>query len=161
MSAKGGIHRDHGPFVAKMMKDIEEAKAGNDELFISTPRWLTKQNSRSFGQDLVRNMNNAKQSIERENEWVKGRIISDEKLLAEHIEGQSPDDDYIGELQYRISSNTQKITENKLRLSQLDTELAEMLKGWSKKRSKKYRKSNKRTYRRRRVRKTKTQRTRI
>ena len=157
MSAKGGISRVHGPFVAKMMDDIEKAKADNDELFISTPLY---QNSRSFGQDLVRNMNNAKKSIEWENKWVKGIIISDKKLLAEHIKGPSPDDDYI-KLENRISTNTQKITDNELLLLNIETELAEMLKGGSKKRSKKYRKSNKRTYRRRRVRKTKTRRTRI
>lgn len=96
-----------------------------------------------------------------DNEWVKGRITSDKKLLAEHIKGPSPDDDYIGELEYRISTNTQKITDNELLLLNIETELDGMLNGGSKKRSKKYRKSNKRTYRRHRVRKTKTQRTRI
>lgn len=161
MSAKGIIRRAHGPFVAKMMDDIEKAKADNDELFIYTPRLLPKKSSRSFGQDLVRNMNNAKKAIEIENERVKDRIISDEKLLAEHINGPSPDDDYKGELQYRISSNTQKITDNKLRLSRIESELGKMFSGGSKKQSKKYRKSNKRTQRRRRVRKTKIHRTRI
>lgn len=106
-------------------------------------------------------MNNAKKAIEIENERVKDRIIADEKLLAEHINGPSPDDDYIGELQYRISSNTQKITDNKLRLSRIATDIDKMFSGGSKKQSKKYRKSNKRTQRRRRVRKTKIHRTRI
>ena len=61
MSAKGGISRAHGPFVAKMMDDIEKATADNDKLFISTPHWKPPRIFMSFGKDHVRKMNDAKQ----------------------------------------------------------------------------------------------------
>lgn len=177
MSAKGGIHRDHGPFVAKINRDIAEAKAAKyasvlqkeidkgvsvekaeqiaavnaDKLFIS---WEPQREFMSIGKAY-------KHKMENENNAAKLRITDYNTLIANHTKGPLPNKDYIDKLKLIISTDTQIIKDNELLLSQLDTELAEMLKGGSKKQSKKYRKSNKRTYRRRRVRKTKTQRTRI